>query len=99
MYVYICTYIHSIHNQLSSFTNLCNHLPNHPRSHHVPAVRVRRCRARKLLVTPSKMEHNSNLFGDASFLAPWSQGWPGGHGIYVMGMTGVKTKMGAKVKT
>lgn len=29
----------------------------------------KRCRARKLLVTPSKMEHNSNLFGDASFLA------------------------------
>lgn len=28
-----------------------------------------RCRARKLLVTPPKMEHNSNLFGDASFLA------------------------------
>ncbi|CAE8589387.1 unnamed protein product, partial [Polarella glacialis] len=29
----------------------------------------KRCRARKLLVTPPKMEHNSNLFGDASFLA------------------------------
>ena len=29
----------------------------------------KRCRARKLLVTPQKMEHNSNLFGDASFLA------------------------------
>ncbi|CAE7304538.1 abhd13 [Symbiodinium natans] len=29
----------------------------------------KRCRARKLLVTPKKMEHNSNLFGDASFLA------------------------------
>jgi len=29
----------------------------------------RRCRARKLLITPPKMEHNSNLFGDASFLA------------------------------
>eukprot|EP00930_Biecheleria_cincta_P095543 TRINITY_DN87499_c0_g1_i1.p1 TRINITY_DN87499_c0_g1~~TRINITY_DN87499_c0_g1_i1.p1 ORF type:complete len:460 (+),score=75.36 TRINITY_DN87499_c0_g1_i1:84-1463(+) len=29
----------------------------------------KRCRARKLLVTPSEMEHNSNLFGDASFLA------------------------------
>jgi len=29
----------------------------------------KRCRARKLLITPAKMEHNSNLFGDASFLA------------------------------
>lgn len=29
----------------------------------------RLCRARKLLITPPKMEHNSNLFGDASFLA------------------------------
>mmetsp|Transcript_39465 Transcript_39465/g.73582 ORF Transcript_39465/g.73582 Transcript_39465/m.73582 type:complete len:391 (+) Transcript_39465:68-1240(+) len=29
----------------------------------------KRCRARKLLVTPPEMEHNSNLFGDASFLA------------------------------
>lgn len=29
----------------------------------------RRCRARKLLITPPRMEHNSNLFGDASFLA------------------------------
>lgn len=29
----------------------------------------KRCRARKLLVTPPKMEHNSNLFGDAAFLA------------------------------
>lgn len=29
----------------------------------------KRCRARKLLVTPPDMEHNSNLFGDASFLA------------------------------
>lgn len=29
----------------------------------------KKCRARKLLVTPPKMEHNSNLFGDASFLA------------------------------
>lgn len=29
----------------------------------------KRCIARKLLVTPPKMEHNSNLFGDASFLA------------------------------
>eukprot|EP00747_Dinoflagellata_sp_TGD_P091210 gnl/TRDRNA2_/TRDRNA2_164980_c0_seq1.p1 gnl/TRDRNA2_/TRDRNA2_164980_c0~~gnl/TRDRNA2_/TRDRNA2_164980_c0_seq1.p1 ORF type:complete len:408 (+),score=63.94 gnl/TRDRNA2_/TRDRNA2_164980_c0_seq1:102-1325(+) len=29
----------------------------------------KKCRARKLLITPSKMEHNSNLFGDASFLA------------------------------
>jgi len=29
----------------------------------------KRCRARKLLVMPPKMEHNSNLFGDASFLA------------------------------
>jgi len=29
----------------------------------------RKCRARKLLVTPPKMEHNSNLFGDASYLA------------------------------
>merc|ERR1719313_1689063 len=29
----------------------------------------RRCRARKLLVTPRRMEHNSNLFGDPSFLA------------------------------
>eukprot|EP00927_Polykrikos_kofoidii_P049285 TRINITY_DN43363_c0_g1_i1.p1 TRINITY_DN43363_c0_g1~~TRINITY_DN43363_c0_g1_i1.p1 ORF type:complete len:394 (-),score=60.99 TRINITY_DN43363_c0_g1_i1:30-1211(-) len=29
----------------------------------------KRCRARKLLVTPLKMEHNSNLFGDPSFLA------------------------------
>lgn len=29
----------------------------------------KRCRARKLLVTPPKMEHNSNLFSDASFLA------------------------------
>jgi pimeloyl-ACP methyl ester carboxylesterase len=28
-----------------------------------------RCRARKLLITPPRMEHNSNLFGDASFLA------------------------------
>eukprot|EP00927_Polykrikos_kofoidii_P040594 TRINITY_DN34662_c0_g1_i1.p1 TRINITY_DN34662_c0_g1~~TRINITY_DN34662_c0_g1_i1.p1 ORF type:complete len:388 (-),score=53.64 TRINITY_DN34662_c0_g1_i1:142-1305(-) len=27
----------------------------------------KRCRARKLLVTPHSMEHNSNLFGDASF--------------------------------
>lgn len=27
------------------------------------------CRARKLLITPATMEHNSNLFGDASFLA------------------------------
>merc|ERR1719161_1837672 len=26
-------------------------------------------RARKLLIMPKKMEHNSNLFGDASFLA------------------------------
>lgn len=29
----------------------------------------KKCRARKLLITPQKMEHNSNLFGDASFLA------------------------------
>jgi len=29
----------------------------------------KRCRARKLLITPPKMEHNSNLFGDAQFLA------------------------------
>mmetsp|Transcript_140545 Transcript_140545/g.350354 ORF Transcript_140545/g.350354 Transcript_140545/m.350354 type:complete len:1466 (-) Transcript_140545:49-4446(-) len=29
----------------------------------------KRCRARKLLITPPRMEHNSNLFGDASFLA------------------------------
>jgi len=29
----------------------------------------KRCRSRKLLVTPPEMEHNSNLFGDASFLA------------------------------
>eukprot|EP00928_Gymnodinium_smaydae_P098399 TRINITY_DN9138_c0_g1_i1.p1 TRINITY_DN9138_c0_g1~~TRINITY_DN9138_c0_g1_i1.p1 ORF type:complete len:536 (-),score=84.55 TRINITY_DN9138_c0_g1_i1:90-1514(-) len=29
----------------------------------------KRCRARKLLVAPPQMEHNSNLFGDASFLA------------------------------
>lgn len=29
----------------------------------------KRCRARKLLITPPTMEHNSNLFGDASFLA------------------------------
>mmetsp|Transcript_108713 Transcript_108713/g.232296 ORF Transcript_108713/g.232296 Transcript_108713/m.232296 type:complete len:411 (-) Transcript_108713:100-1332(-) len=29
----------------------------------------KRCRSRKLLITPPKMEHNSNLFGDASFLA------------------------------
>merc|ERR1719446_1270793 len=29
----------------------------------------KRCRARKLLITPTKMEHNSNLFGQASFLA------------------------------
>merc|ERR1719162_338772 len=29
----------------------------------------KRCRARKLLITPAKMEHNSNLFGDASYLA------------------------------
>lgn len=29
----------------------------------------RRCRARKLLITPPRMEHNSNLLGDASFLA------------------------------
>merc|ERR1712113_571130 len=28
-----------------------------------------RCRARKLLITPPRMEHNSNLFGDASYLA------------------------------
>jgi len=28
-----------------------------------------RCRARKLLITPPRMEHNSNLFGDAAFLA------------------------------
>jgi hypothetical protein len=29
----------------------------------------KRCRARKLLVAPPNMEHNSNLFGDASFMA------------------------------
>mmetsp|Transcript_9052 Transcript_9052/g.17282 ORF Transcript_9052/g.17282 Transcript_9052/m.17282 type:complete len:512 (-) Transcript_9052:39-1574(-) len=29
----------------------------------------KRCRARKLLITPPAMEHNSNLFGDPSFLA------------------------------
>lgn len=29
----------------------------------------KRCRARKLLITPAKMEHNSNLFGDANYLA------------------------------
>merc|ERR1719359_212378 len=29
----------------------------------------KRCRTRKLLITPSKMEHNSNLFGEAAFLA------------------------------
>merc|ERR1719386_604151 len=29
----------------------------------------KRCRARKLLITPTKMEHNSNLFGEAAFLA------------------------------
>eukprot|EP00928_Gymnodinium_smaydae_P056013 TRINITY_DN3945_c0_g3_i1.p1 TRINITY_DN3945_c0_g3~~TRINITY_DN3945_c0_g3_i1.p1 ORF type:complete len:517 (-),score=81.83 TRINITY_DN3945_c0_g3_i1:102-1652(-) len=29
----------------------------------------KRCRARKLLITPPKMEHNSNLFADANFLA------------------------------
>mmetsp|Transcript_156145 Transcript_156145/g.287962 ORF Transcript_156145/g.287962 Transcript_156145/m.287962 type:complete len:381 (-) Transcript_156145:302-1444(-) len=29
----------------------------------------KRCRARKLLVTPPKMDHNSNLFAEASFLA------------------------------
>lgn len=29
----------------------------------------RRCRARKLLIMPKKMEHNSNLFGDAAYLA------------------------------
>merc|ERR1719377_329017 len=29
----------------------------------------KRCRARKLLITPPKMEHNSNLFTDATFLA------------------------------
>lgn len=29
----------------------------------------KRCRSRKLLITPPKMEHNSNLFGDASYLA------------------------------
>lgn len=29
----------------------------------------RKCRARKLLITPPRMDHNSNLFGDASFLA------------------------------
>jgi len=29
----------------------------------------KRCRARKLLITPPRMEHNSNLFGDASYLA------------------------------
>jgi len=28
-----------------------------------------RCRARKLLVTPPTMDHNSNLFADASYLA------------------------------
>eukprot|EP00930_Biecheleria_cincta_P027911 TRINITY_DN19506_c0_g1_i1.p1 TRINITY_DN19506_c0_g1~~TRINITY_DN19506_c0_g1_i1.p1 ORF type:complete len:438 (+),score=63.06 TRINITY_DN19506_c0_g1_i1:145-1458(+) len=28
-----------------------------------------RCRSRKLMVSPPGMEHNSNLFGDASFLA------------------------------
>lgn len=29
----------------------------------------RRCRARKLLITPPNMEHNTNLFTDASYLA------------------------------
>jgi dienelactone hydrolase len=29
----------------------------------------KRCRARKLLVAPPSMEHNSNLFGDASYMA------------------------------
>eukprot|EP00747_Dinoflagellata_sp_TGD_P091213 gnl/TRDRNA2_/TRDRNA2_164980_c0_seq4.p1 gnl/TRDRNA2_/TRDRNA2_164980_c0~~gnl/TRDRNA2_/TRDRNA2_164980_c0_seq4.p1 ORF type:complete len:367 (+),score=47.92 gnl/TRDRNA2_/TRDRNA2_164980_c0_seq4:102-1202(+) len=29
----------------------------------------KKCRARKLLITPTKLEHNSNMFGDASFLA------------------------------
>lgn len=29
----------------------------------------KRCRARKLLITPPRMEHNTNLFTDASFLA------------------------------
>jgi len=29
----------------------------------------RRCRARKLLITPPKMDHNTNLFGEASYLA------------------------------
>lgn len=29
----------------------------------------KRCRARKLLVTPPDMEHNSNLFGNANYLA------------------------------
>ncbi len=29
----------------------------------------KRCRARKLLITPATMEHNSNLFGDANYLA------------------------------
>lgn len=32
-------------------------------------ILFKRCRARKLLITPPRMEHNSNLFGDASFLA------------------------------
>jgi len=29
----------------------------------------KQCRARKLLITPPSMEHNTNLFSDASFLA------------------------------
>ncbi|CAK9055979.1 Alpha/beta hydrolase domain-containing protein 17B [Durusdinium trenchii] len=29
----------------------------------------KRCRARKLLITPPEMEHNSNLFGNANYLA------------------------------
>lgn len=29
----------------------------------------KKCRARKLLIRPPRMEHNTNLFGDASFLA------------------------------
>jgi len=44
----------------------------------------RRCRARKLLITPPKMEHNSNLFSDASFLAVPAIhffGFPGYHTI------------------
>lgn len=38
-----------------------------PPSHSVALFK--QCRARKLLITPPSMEHNTNLFTDASFLA------------------------------